>query len=123
MPRLRSWRTCCNRTGHTMPVGYLFFFFFFLFFVVAENNANGLAADIGSNLHDKFGKTLMQKVLTNLSEAGNLVEKVNGKQKLYYPEQVFFSCFLGSQRVLAMPTLLLIVEPVPVARQNCAHRT
>jgi 26S proteasome regulatory subunit (ATPase 3-interacting protein) len=48
----------------------------------------GSAADVGSNLHDKYGKTLVQKVLTALCDERKLVEKVNGKQKIYYPEQV-----------------------------------
>ena len=43
--------------------------------------------DVMMNLHKEFGKTAIQKSLDTLVSEGQLVEKVNGKQKAYVINQ------------------------------------
>ena len=43
--------------------------------------------DVMMNLHKEFGKTAIQKALDTLVSEGQLVEKVNGKQKAYVINQ------------------------------------
>ncbi|KAL6074654.1 PSMC3 interacting protein [Balamuthia mandrillaris] len=42
---------------------------------------------IFDNLHGEVKKTQAQKVLTELVESGEIVEKAKGKQKIYWPNQ------------------------------------
>lgn len=45
------------------------------------------AIDIFNNLHKEFGKTAVVKTLEALSEQGQIIEKIYGKQKVYAPLQ------------------------------------
>eukprot|EP00049_Salpingoeca_infusionum_P025973 m.22960 g.22960 ORF g.22960 m.22960 type:complete len:225 (-) comp8437_c0_seq3:3121-3795(-) len=45
------------------------------------------ATDIAANLHGAIGKTLVTKTLSALAGSGDLVEKVYGKQKIYFIPQ------------------------------------
>eukprot|EP00053_Salpingoeca_punica_P005686 m.55912 g.55912 ORF g.55912 m.55912 type:complete len:213 (-) comp13357_c0_seq4:42-680(-) len=55
-----------------------------------QTNRPYSALDVATNLHDKFSKTVVAKVLTELAEAGKLKEKLYNKQKIYFPNQEQF---------------------------------
>ena len=52
-----------------------------------DQNRPYSATDVLLNLHKEIGKTQVVKSLESLSKAGHLVEKVYGKQKIYFVNQ------------------------------------
>eukprot|EP00054_Salpingoeca_dolichothecata_P003018 m.24874 g.24874 ORF g.24874 m.24874 type:complete len:221 (+) comp13477_c0_seq1:137-799(+) len=55
-----------------------------------EQNRPYNAGDIHSNLHNTIGKTAVTKALAALAADGKIIEKINGKAKIYYPDQSQF---------------------------------
>ena len=52
-----------------------------------DQNRPYSATDVLLNLHKEIGKTQVVKSLEGLAKAGHLVEKVYGKQKIYFVNQ------------------------------------
>ncbi|XP_046847212.1 homologous-pairing protein 2 homolog isoform X3 [Xenia sp. Carnegie-2017] len=54
------------------------------------------AGDIFSNLHGKFGKTIVVKACESLASSGKINEKIYGKQKVYAPKQTQYADYKES---------------------------
>lgn len=54
---------------------------------LVKQNRPYSAIDITNNLHKEFGKTLVERTLEALSDSGQIVKKIYGKQKVFCADQ------------------------------------
>uniref|UniRef100_A0A0K0D964 TBPIP domain-containing protein n=1 Tax=Angiostrongylus cantonensis TaxID=6313 RepID=A0A0K0D964_ANGCA len=83
---------------------------------MVEQNRPYSATDVYTNLRQEFGKTLVLKVLESCAASGTLKEKMIGKQKIFYANQVStLGVFLNSVIPFSLEENLEVCDEAAIA--------